>query len=38
MNFVVWPDCGDKRSRPVHTAFVQIQPLVLGSVDTIAVS
>ena len=35
MNFVVWPDCADKRSRSVHTvnnlmhSFVQIQPLGL---------
>ena len=38
MNFVVWPDCADKRSRSVHTVkisctmpciFVQIQPLGL---------
>ena len=47
MNFVVWPGCVDKRSRSVHTLHtvnnlmhnaMQIQPLVLGSYDTIAVS
>ena len=46
MNFVAWPDCDDKSSRSVHTVNnlmhnamqIHVQPLVLGSVDTIAVS
>ena len=41
MNFVVWPDCSDKRSRSVHTVNnLMHNAMHLGqpSVDTIAVS